>query len=50
MVLQGLYWVNIGIILGLYWDNGKENGNCYLSFGGGKGMTIHCASLMSQVG
>ena len=21
------------IILGMYWDNGKYNGNCYLGFG-----------------
>ena len=23
----GLYWDYIRVILGLYWDNGKENGN-----------------------
>ena len=31
----GLYWGSIGIIgyiLGLYWDNGKENGKYYLGF------------------
>ena len=22
----------IGGLLGFYWDNGKENGNCYLGF------------------
>ena len=22
----------LGLILGLYWDNGKENGNYYLGF------------------
>ena len=22
--------INKGVILGLYWDNGKENGNYYL--------------------
>ena len=26
---QGLYRGYIGVILGLYWDNGKENGNYY---------------------
>ena len=24
-----IIWGYIGIILGLYWDNGKENGNYY---------------------
>ena len=24
----------IGVILGIYWDNGKENGNYYLGFMG----------------
>ena len=28
---MGLYWGYIGVILGLYWDNGKENGNYYVS-------------------
>ena len=28
-VFQGLPGKNTGIILGLYWDNGKGNGNCY---------------------
>ena len=28
----GLYWGYIRAILGLYWDNGKENGNGYLGF------------------
>ena len=27
---NGLYRVYIGIILGLYRDNGKENGNYYI--------------------
>ena len=26
------HYSNIGSILGLYRDNGKENGNCYLGF------------------
>ena len=26
---NGLHRVYIGIILGLYWDNGKEDGNYY---------------------
>ena len=29
---MGLYWDYIGVILGLYRDNGKENGNYYLGF------------------
>ena len=28
----GLYWDDIGGILELYRDNGKENGNYYLGF------------------
>ena len=24
-----IYWGNIRVIVGLYWDNGKENGNYY---------------------
>ena len=31
-VVLGLYCIIIGDILGLYWDNGKENGNYYLGF------------------
>ena len=27
-VLLG-YWGYIGVMLGLFWDNGKENGNYY---------------------
>ena len=27
--IQSLYRVLSGFILGLYWDNGKENGNYY---------------------
>ena len=27
-----LYWDYIGVILGSYRDNGKENGNYYLGF------------------
>ena len=27
--LKGVYRDYIGVILGLYWDNGKENGNYY---------------------
>ena len=35
--ILGLIWVHImlglyGVILGCYWDNGKENGNYYLGF------------------
>ena len=30
----GLYCIIIGDILGLYWDNGKENGNYYLGLRG----------------
>ena len=26
-------WGNIRVILGLYWDNGKENGNYYTILG-----------------
>ena len=28
-----VYWGNIRVILGLYADNGKENGNCYSFIG-----------------
>ena len=31
--LIGTNWGNSGVILGLYRDNGKENGNYYLGFG-----------------
>ena len=24
-----VYWGSIEVILGLYWDNGEANGNCY---------------------
>ena len=27
-----IYMAIMGYILGLYWDNGKENGNYYLGF------------------
>ena len=26
-----LYKVYIGVVLGLYWDNGKENGSYYIT-------------------
>ena len=29
LIILGLYWDYIGIILGLYGDNGKEHGNYY---------------------
>ena len=29
---SGLYWGYIRVILGLYGDNGKENGSYYLGF------------------
>ena len=29
IVILGLYWDYIGVILGLYGDYGKENGNYY---------------------
>ena len=29
----GVYWGNIGVILGIYRDNGKENGNYYSIIG-----------------
>ena len=32
-IIQRLYWDNIGVILGLYRDNGKENGNYYSMLG-----------------
>ena len=28
----GVYWGNIRVILGVYWDNGKENGHDYVGF------------------
>ena len=31
-ILFGGIMVPIGVILGLEWDNGKENGNYYLGF------------------
>ena len=31
--IMGLYRDYIGYILGLYWDNGKENGNYYIKIG-----------------
>ena len=30
----------IGYILGLYWDNGKENGNYYLGVGFSLGLKV----------
>ena len=32
VTLSVLNYGDIGLILGLYWDNGKENGNYYLLF------------------
>ena len=35
MITLGVNWVGIGLILGLlglHWDNGKENGNYCLGF------------------
>ena len=29
-VLLRLYYGDIGVVLGLYWDNGKGNGNYYM--------------------
>ena len=34
--IQGLYEDYIGDILGLYWDNGKSNGNYYNGESNGK--------------
>ena len=31
-VILGLYRDFIRVMWGLYWDNGKENGNYYLGF------------------
>ena len=31
-IILGIHWKHIGDILGLYRDNGKENGNHYLGF------------------
>ena len=31
-VYMGLYRAYIGVMLGLYWDNGISNGNYYLGF------------------
>ena len=31
--LIGTHWGNCGVLLGLYRDNGKENGNYCLGFG-----------------
>ena len=34
MVLFGLNWGDGKVILGLYWDSGKESGNDYLVYWG----------------
>ena len=31
---------NMRAIQGLYWDNGKENGNCYVGFIGFMGIVL----------
>ena len=31
-MVSGTHWGNFGVLLGLYRDNGKENGNYYLGF------------------
>ena len=31
-IILWLYCCYIGVILGLYWDNGRENGIYYLGF------------------
>ena len=29
---RATHWGNIRVTLGLYWDNGKQNGNYYIRF------------------
>ena len=29
METRVIYLIYIGVIMGLYWDSGKEHGNCY---------------------
>ena len=29
---MGAHWGSIRVVLGLYWDNGRYNGNYYLGF------------------
>ena len=42
------HWGNFGVILGLYRDNGKENGNYYLGFG--RACSGHVATISSRTG
>ena len=32
-LIGGTHWGSLRVILGLYWDNGKENGNFYSILG-----------------
>ena len=33
LIILGLHWDYVGVVLGLYWDNGEENGNYYSILG-----------------
>ena len=33
METRVIYLIYIGVMMGLYWDNGKEHGNCYSIMG-----------------
>ena len=37
-MLLGLNWGYVEVIVGLYWGNGKENGNYYLGLRGLRGL------------
>ena len=47
---MGLYRRDIGVILGIYWDNGKENGNYHLGFRVCRGMLRVKGVKVSVVG
>ena len=40
----------MGYIMGLYWDNGKENGNDFIVYWGYIGMTCSILGLYRAVG
>ena len=50
MLLEPRIWGNIGIIWGLCWDNGKENGNYYIMIGDILGcierLQMHCTKAL----
>ena len=46
--MLGLYWSYIGATLGLYWDDGKENGNYYNGLYRGLGLVLGTAPPLSN--